>query len=59
MNGAQRIDKNDLAVDPGEMLAKERLGNLRLIGFEPAREFASEAAARAIRRRQRAERQNR
>ena len=45
MDRAQRIDENDLAVDPGEVIAEEGFDDFALVGLEPPFELAPEAAA--------------
>ena len=45
MHRAQHIDQHDLAVDPGEMIAEERLHDLGLIAFITPRHLAPQTAA--------------
>ena len=59
MDRAKHVYQNDLAVDPGEVVAEEGFDYLALVGLEAAGEFAPERAARRIGGRQRRKGQDR
>ena len=50
----ERVDQHDLPVEPGEMIAKERPHDMRLIGLVAARHHRGERARMRSHRRRRA-----
>ncbi len=45
IDGGERVDQHDLPVEPGEVVAEERLHDVRLVALETARQQSAEAAA--------------
>src|SRR5262245_61108496 len=45
VDGGERVDEHDLPVEPGEVVAEERLHHVRLVALEAAGEHGAETAA--------------
>ena len=57
VDGGERIDEHDLPVEAGEVVAEERLHDVRLVALEAARQHGTQCAARVGGRRPRRQRE--